>query len=104
MKNPLNNQLVVLLDGRVVGTVASQGGRLSFAYTKQWTEDPDAGGKPGDRTDPVRPRLGFVLSVNAFNAFSVCQRFFKVRLSPSRSWSASPIIRSTAFTSSYLGT
>jgi serine/threonine-protein kinase HipA len=42
MKNPLNNQLVVLLNGRVVGTVASQSGRLSFTYTEQWTEDPDA--------------------------------------------------------------
>jgi serine/threonine-protein kinase HipA len=42
MKNPLNNQLMVLLNGRVVGTVASQSGRLSFTYTEQWTEDPDA--------------------------------------------------------------
>jgi serine/threonine-protein kinase HipA len=42
MKNPLNNQLVVLLNGRAVGTVASQGGRLSFTYTEQWTEDADA--------------------------------------------------------------
>jgi serine/threonine-protein kinase HipA len=42
MKNPLTNQLVVLLNGRVVGTVASQNGRLSFTYTEQWTEDPDA--------------------------------------------------------------
>jgi serine/threonine-protein kinase HipA len=42
MKNPLNNQLVVLLNSRVVGTVASQSSRLSFTYTEQWTEDPDA--------------------------------------------------------------
>jgi serine/threonine-protein kinase HipA len=41
MKNPLINQLVVLLNGRVVGTVASQNGRLSFTYTEHWTEDPD---------------------------------------------------------------
>jgi serine/threonine-protein kinase HipA len=42
MKNPLNNQLVVLLNGRVVGTVASQSGRLTFTYTEQWIEDPEA--------------------------------------------------------------
>src|ERR1700678_3133395 len=42
MKNPLNNELVVLLNGRVVGTVASQSGRLSFTYTEPWSEDPEA--------------------------------------------------------------
>ena len=41
MKNPLN-KLAVLLNGREVGTVTSQGGRLSFTYTEQWTENPDA--------------------------------------------------------------
>ena len=41
MKNPLN-KLAVLLNGREVGTVASQSGRLFFTYTEQWTENPDA--------------------------------------------------------------
>jgi hypothetical protein len=35
MKNPFNNQLVVLLNGRMVGTVAYQSGRPSFAYSEQ---------------------------------------------------------------------
>ena len=42
MKNPLNDQLVVLLNGKEVGTVSYQSGRLSFAYTEPWLEDPDA--------------------------------------------------------------
>ena len=42
MKNPPNNQLVVLLNSSVVGTVAYQSGRLSFTYTESWVEDPDA--------------------------------------------------------------
>ncbi len=41
MKNPMN-KLAVLLNGREVGTVTSQSGRLSFTYTEQWTENPDA--------------------------------------------------------------
>lgn len=38
----MTNQLIALLNSQVVGTVAYQSGRLSFTYTEQWTEDPDA--------------------------------------------------------------
>jgi serine/threonine-protein kinase HipA len=38
----VTNQLIALLNSQVVGTVAYHSGRLSFTYTEQWTEDPDA--------------------------------------------------------------